>query len=129
MSPAVPPVAGRRGAGAEAAAALVLQGFGASGSRTESGRAELFPGELGLPGHREGLHLQGQHGSLGWGHCFGSLVEEGLWMQVKNWKEGREVEALRRGGKVDHIALRRNKWREQDWEEMETLKRMERRTD
>lgn len=62
----MPPIAGRRGARAEAAAALALQGFGASGSHKESGRAELFPGELGLPGHREGLHLQGQHGSLGY---------------------------------------------------------------
>lgn len=68
----MPPIAGRRGAGAEAAAALALQGFGASGSHKESGRAELFPGELGLPGHREGLHLQGSTAAWAGGTALGA---------------------------------------------------------
>lgn len=44
----------------------------------------------------------------------------------KEQEEGKEVEALRGGKKADHVALKRNKWREQGWEEMETLNRMER---
>lgn len=44
-------------------------------------------------------------------------------MDAGEEQEGKEVEALRRGKKVDHISLRRNKWREQGWEEMETLKK------
>lgn len=50
-------------------------------------------------------------------------------MDAGEEQEGKEVEALRRGKKVDHIALRRNKWREQGWEEMETLNGVGRRRD
>lgn len=72
-------------------------------------------GSWGHLWHREGLDLL--------------LLEPqggGFVCADKEQEEGKEVEALRGGKKVDHVALKRNKWREQGWEEMETLNRMER---